>query len=301
MKYTQLLMTFCLLLFLTTAGVVRSQTNTDTDTDTDTTNSKRPEPGIRHEISLYGGGGMSALNYSLDLRGSKTDGAGGISGHLGLAYTWNINDYFGVVTGVELSSFGAKSSYDAISGNRMYGECDFYYSINSYVEEQGITFISVPVMFQYSVFLSENKKFYLAGGLKLGFPVNARATLFPGAIKTQGKYDYGSEVYDDVPEKGFYPELKPGNISVDIDNSISFAASLETGVRFLLTDKILLYTGAYLDLGLNNIRTSKDKDIIAYQELTPAILKYASILNTAHVDKVKTFGAGLRVRVSFGW
>jgi hypothetical protein len=314
-------MIFCLLMFVATAGVAQSQTGADADAeiakavtaarvdtavnkrsvpDTTTVN-KRPEPVIRHEIGLYVGGGMSALNYTLDARGSKTDGSGGISGHIGLTYTWNINDYFGIVTGAELASYGAKSSYDAVAGNRMYGECHFHYSINNYVEEQSITFISIPVMFQYSAFLDDVKKIYLAGGFKLGLPVNAAATLFPGTIKTWGEYVFEKQPYDDITEKGFEPARKPGSIPLDIDETLFLAASLETGVRFVLTDKILLYTGAYCDYGLNNIRSSKNNDIIAYQEITPSILKYASILNTGHVNKVKIFGAGLRVRVSFGW
>ncbi|MDR0714239.1 MAG: hypothetical protein LBF89_08280, partial [Bacteroidales bacterium] len=60
-------------------------------------------------------------------------------------------------------------------------------------------------------------------------------------------------------------------------------------------------TSAYLDYGMNNIRTSQDKNIINYQILSPQDFKYASVLNTPHVNKVKTFGAGLKVKVSFGW
>jgi hypothetical protein len=296
MKNTHLKM-ICWLLMIFPAVGIKAQTNTAND--------EQSVSELRHEIALYGGGGMSALNYSLDMGGSKTDGAGGISGFAGIAYTWNINYHFGIVTGLELASYGAKTTYDAISGEKMYGEgndrLNFQYSMNNYIEEQGITFLSVPVMLQYSVPLHGTKKFYVAGGLKLELPVNPKATIFPGTVNTLGYYSFENQTYTDLSKYGFYSNHKPGSIENDIDMSISIAASLETGVRFLLTKKILLYTGAYLDYGLNDVRSTKDKDIIAYQEFDPSVLKYASILNTSHASKVKIFGAGLKVKVSFGW
>jgi hypothetical protein len=252
---------------------------------------------------------MSPLNYSLVEPGSKTDGAGGISGHFGLAYTWNINDYFGIVTGLELASYGAKSSYDLIKGEETFDTPPiprhiFSYTMSNYVEEQSITFVSIPVMFQYSTPLQETMKFYVSAGVKIGLPVRAEATQFPDVIETKDYNEGGDKVtYYGPRGKGLFKDSNSGTIPCDIDHkNLSIAASLETGVRFLLTEKILLYTSAYLDCGLNNIRSVKDKDIITYQEITPSILKYASILNTPYVDsKVKIFGAGLRVRVSFGW
>jgi hypothetical protein len=320
MKYTHLIMMLCLLMVFTTAGIAKAQTDTTDNkksklsesVDTaDNKKSKLPEPDVRHEIALYGGGGMSPLNYSLDKSGSKTDGAGGISGHAGLAYTWNLNDYFGVVTGLELASYGAKSSYDVIEGGKRFEgdkSHDFYYGIYDFIEEQSITLISIPVMFQYSTPLPGTMKFYVSGGVKMGLPVSATAIQFSNRITTEDFNDEDHVTYDEVPQMSLYtdhPDNKSGNISVDIDTKVvSIVASLETGVRFILTEKIMLYTSAYLDYGLNNIRSTKNKDIITYlynESGATSTLKYSSILNTPHVDKMKIFGAGLRVRVSFGW
>jgi hypothetical protein len=267
---------------------------------------KRVIPELRYEIALYGGGGMSALNYSLDNSGSKTDGTGGISGLIGIAYTWNISNYFGIVTGMELSSYGAKTTYDAISGEKRYSDgfvhhSTFNYLMNNYIEEQSVTILSIPLMLQYSVPLEDDKKFYMLGGFRLGLPINSEAAIFPGTVSTWGYFSYENRTYTDLPKLGYVSSNKPGSITNDIDMDISLIASFETGVRFVLTPNILLYIGAYIDYGLNNIRSTSAKDLLNYQETEPSVFKYVSALNTSHVNQVKIFGAGLKVKIAFGW
>jgi hypothetical protein len=300
-------------MFVSILNITKAQTDTQTETDTDTTETETDtekkeirEP--RHEIAIFGAGGMSVINYSLNMNGSKTDGTGGISGHAGISYIWNINPNAGLVTGVEVASYGAKTTYNSISSSKDYGagfdKFKFTYSINNYIEEQDITLVSIPVMMQYSQYISGSIKFYLLGGLKFGLPVQSEASIFPDVVNTWGDfYVYEKQIYTELPKYGFVSDLRPspGSITDDIDLTVLVTASLETGARFFLTKNILLYTGAYLDYGLNNIQSTKDKQLVNYQEFNPSTLKYASVLNTSHVNKVKIFGAGLKVKVSFGW
>jgi hypothetical protein len=290
----------CLLTALSAIGLAKAQTG----------NAIESEPAFeepRHEIALSGGGGMSALNYSLDKGGSRTDGTGGISGFAGIAYIWNINNSVGVVTGLDLMSYGAKTTYDAVQKDKnYYDRWVFSYKINNYIEEHDVSYLSIPVMFQYSVPLSGSKKFYVSGGFKVGFPIQAKATIFPGSIDTWGYYydvehKYETDDITDMSPEGFVRNHQPGYISGEIDVNALFTASLETGARFFLSRNILLYASAYLDYGLNNIRSSSNNNLINYQELTPSVFRYASVLNTPHVNKVKTLGVGLKVKVSFGW
>jgi hypothetical protein len=278
----------------------------------DTSNSEKATNKLRHEVGIFGGGGMSVLNYSLNMGGSKTDGASGISGFFGIAYTWNINHQFGITTGLEMISYGAKTTYESITSdpkdpNNTYNAGDdvfemlFQYTMENYVEEQTAAFFSIPVMLQYSVPLSGTKKFYMSGGLKFGLPINAKATIFPGTVTTSGYYSFQNQTYTELDRYGFINAKSLASTTKDIDVSVLLTASLETGMRFYLTDKILLYTGAYLDYGLNDIRSTKDKGLLNYQVQIPSELKHASVLNTSHVNKVKTLGVGLKVKVSFGW
>jgi hypothetical protein len=308
MKYTHLTIICCLLLIFIAGSAAKAQTDaTDSiaEVQTDTAARKKAVQELRHEIAVFGAGGMSVLNYSLDMNGYKLDGAGSISGLAGIAYTWNINSRTGIVTGVEIASYGAKTIYDAISLEKTYGtgrnRFDFRYAMNNYVEEQSIVFLVIPVMLQYSVPLSKTKKFYVSGGVKAGLPVKSEATIFPGAVNTSGYYYFENQTYTDLPKYGFFLNQNPGSLKDDIDTNISLAASFESGIQFRLHKNILCYTGAYLDCGLNNIRATEDRDLISYQLLNPSVLKFAGVLNTPHVNNVRILGAGLKVKLAFGW
>jgi hypothetical protein len=300
-KYTRLIIC-CLLTLVTTAGNTGAQTSTEESTADAKQNEVKK---LRHEVAVYGAGGMSALNYSLDKGGSKTDGENSISGIAGIGYTWNINESVGIVTGIEATTYGAKTSYDLAKADREYGvgidKFKFMYTIGNYVEEQDIVMLLIPVMAQYSVPLSDKIRFYLAGGGKVGFSMQAQATVFSNSVNTSGHYYYENQTYTDLPKYGFVSERNPKSTVVDIDTKALVTASIETGARFVLHEKILLYTGAYLDYGLNNIRSVKDRHLINYQEFNPSVLKFGSVLNTAFVNNVKVLGVGLKVRLSFGW
>jgi hypothetical protein len=313
MKYTYTIIICCLFAILAATGVAEAQSvifrsvNDTTVTLSETDTTVRHVNELRHEIALYGAGGMSVLNYSPDMNGSKTDGLGAIGG---IGYTWNINYRLGITTGLEVTSYNAKTTYDAISMDKNYGagvdRFNFRYSMSNYVEEQDVTFIMIPAMLQYSVPLSGSAKFYVSGGCKVGLPIRANATIFPGTVNTSGHYYFENQTYISRPDVnmeqyGFVSGLKPDPIESDIDVTVLITASLETGARFYLTDNILLYTGAYVDYGLNSIRSEKSRNLINYQEHNPSELKYASVLNTPHVNNVKVLGAGLKVKISFGW
>jgi opacity protein-like surface antigen len=308
---------YCLLAVFMTGGIANAQTQDEaqvadtisantTAVDTDTTTVKKKyNADLRHELSIYGGAGLSVINYALDKSGSRSDGSNSVAGILGIGYTWNINDNFGVVTGVEMSRYNGKTSYDVISGDREYGTGDdrfkFSYSMRNYIEEQSTVMISIPAMAQYSAPLSDPVTFYLAAGFKFGLPVNAKATIFPGDVSTSGYYYFENQrYYDDLPDYGF-TNSKPSSVTSDVALKVSMAMSIESGVRFSLMDNMRVYTGAYLDYGLNNIRSKHEDLLINYHELNPSAYTYSSVLNTAHADKIKIFAVGLKLKISFGW
>jgi hypothetical protein len=266
---------------------------------------------FKHEVSVYGGGGISALNYKLDKGGSKTDGTNSISGVAGVSYTLSLNDHFGISTGVEVTRYGAKTTYHNFApAGKDYGmgnsKFNFRYTIANYAEEQSITLLSIPVMLQYTMPISNSIEFYGTGGLKIGLPRRAEATIFPDIVNTYGDYYFENQIYQGgATEKyGFVKNATPEPIEKDIDLKTSFAISIEGGARFCLTENLFLYTGAYIDYGLNNIRTTQDLQLINHKasvQTQTASLEYASVLNTPFVNNVKIFGAGLKVRLSFGW
>jgi hypothetical protein len=283
----------------------RADTVSGATTRTDTAAGKTSRY-IRHEFSVSGAAGLSVINYSLAKNGARSDGPSGMAGTLGIGYTWNINENFGLVTGLEVSTFGGKASYDAVSGEKEYGTGDdrfrFSYSMTKYVEEQTATMLSIPAMVQYSAPLSDPVTFYLAAGFKFGLPVKAQATIFPGTLNTTGYYYFENRTYfDDLPQYGFASST-PATVTSDVAMKISAAMSIESGVRFSLTNSIRAYTGAYIDYSLNNIRSkAEDEILVSYNEPNPSVFTYKSVLNTTLADKVRLFAVGVKLKISFGW
>jgi hypothetical protein len=265
-------------------------------------NSSRYESPV-HEFSIYGLGGLSNLNYELLGGGTKS---GSIGGGAGLGYTFNINKTLGVVTGVEIGIFGGKVAYGSLSGKYEYGIADdenhfkLRYSTSDYEEQQKAMLLSVPLMMQFKTPLGQSAHFYLAGGFKFGFPVNAEATISPRIITTSGEFSYEQVEYVNLEEYGFVSDLSLAKTKSKIDFGFSAALAIETGVRFSLSDNVALYTGAFFDYGLNDIRSAKDKNIIDYQISTPSVFGHNSVLNSSMTDKVNIFSAGLKIRISFG-
>lgn len=313
MKYINLTIC-CLLTFFMSAGIANAQ-NQDNSQRADTTvnpdnivDTLQSKAGIiRNEIAIGGSVGISVINYSLVEGGSRSDGSSGISGILGLAYTRNFNEHFGIVSGIEMTRYGSKASYDVIEGKREYGNGDdrleFDYSINGYIEEQSTMMISIPVMAQYSALLSDQATFYLAGGFKFGLPINAKATIFSKKLSTGGFFfTENMRYYEDLPERGFTRLEQPVVNPVDIPMKVSVAASIETGSYFTLIKNVRLYVGVYLDYGLNNIRSIKgDNMLVGYNTLSPSIFTHKSVLNTSLSDNVRILATGLKLKMSFGW
>jgi hypothetical protein len=261
----------------------------------------------KRELSIYGFGGYSPLSYTLS--GDGTTKAG-IGGGAGLGYLFNINPSIGIATGIEMSIHRAEALFGSVSDNYEEGTgidlFRFSYLLNNYKETQNVTLFSIPISVQYT-----NRgrliKFYASGGFKLGFPLIVKADMSYGYADTDGYLADESIDYKILPKHGFDDNISLADTKQDIELGFSIALALETGIRFTLSNKTGMYTGVYLDYGLNNIQKVKDKHLLEYD--TAHLLKYYtvnerpffyhSVLNTALINKLNLLSVGLKVRISF--
>jgi hypothetical protein len=264
----------------------------------------------KHELSIYGLGGLSSLSYTLSNSGSRS---GGMGGGAGLSYTFNINPSLGMVVGVEMSTYSSEASYSSVPETYKTGTGDnelrFSYSLNNYKETQNVTLFSIPIMAQYSLPVNSGGtiRFYASGGFKLGFPISAKADIAPCTANTSGEFAYENVKYEELLQHGLGNNISLPAIKTAFDLGFSAALALETGVRFDLTDKIGLYTGVYFDYGLNSIQTVNDKHPLEYDlrhlsepdKVNERPFLYHSILNTGFVDKVNLLSIGLKLRIGF--
>jgi hypothetical protein len=250
------------------------------------------------EFSVYAGGGLSTLKYSLS-EGKINNGWGC---DFGMAYSYFFNEYFGVNTGLGFASYNAKIALNdattIVTPNLKDNEgdtFDMHTTLDSYDEKQNTMFLNIPVMLQYQT--GKTNKFYAQGGVKIGIPLS-------GSYKTP---------YTVITNKGYYPEfdnwattqkfagfgafVKQESDS-DLDLKVSFMLSAEAGMKWLIGNNLRFYTGIYFDYGLNDLVGTHNKPFIDYNTATPTNISSNSLLESL-TDKVSNLAIGVKIKLAF--
>jgi len=246
-----------------------------------------------NEISIYGGGGLSTLIY--DIKGSdKSNGFGGL---FGLGYTYFFTPNWGVGSGLEMAFYNAEFNFEKYTqqpymftdyeGN----EIEFHSTINGYKEKQSVMLLQIPLMLQYQ--RGENHQFYAAAGTKIGIPLKGEDKISADFVKNSGyrgfeKYEYTTQKFLGF---GTFTDQKSEK---DLPLQTAVLLSAEAGMKWKLSEALRLYTGAYLDYGLNSITKRSHSDrVIEYksQERTYAFNDL--------IDETAPLAVGLKLKLSF--
>lgn len=277
----------------------------------------------KHEFSLWVAGGVSSLEYDLN-QGSHKMGLGGFAG-IGYSYYMNYNWSLGI--GAEYSMLNAKAKFPSIFDT--YTAVDKYSNMlyelvtegQNYEETQKGAYINIPIMARYQTDISpKGHKFYVGIGPKIGIPMKstyeATGSMSTHAWDINANLDRTTkDAYAGMEDRGF------GNYNVDasgdLDFGLNFIAAAETGIKWKTSSGLYLYTGLYLDYGLNNILDGDDYDqsrnFYEFDNQAPATYKSNSVLfskydkdlrdgndRVAFTDKVKTLSFGLKLQLAFG-
>ena len=260
-----------------------------------------------HEFGVSIGGGLSTLKYD--------DGKNGIGGNIALNYTYLFNEKWGIKSGLELALYNAKlkdfSTLSYAPGLKdSEGEIfDYYSSVSGYTEKQKAMLLNIPVMGYFQTEAFSQNKFYVSAGFKVGIPVS-------------GKYESDGETF---VNKGWYPnknnwvetqkfagfgEFKDKSVEDDLDLDLAFILSLEAGLKWDLGGNKSLYTGVFLDYGLNDIRKYSNKPFVTqtvdgdnYDFTNNSALESTYATKYVHeqgevkkiADKVVPFAVGIKI------
>lgn len=259
----------------------------------------------KQEISVWGAGGLSTLKYSTDIGDNKN----GFGGSFGVGYNYFFTDQWSLGTGLELSLYNAKTTFDTYSDayKSNDGEYDFEFrsTVNGYEEKQNTMFLNIPIIAQFQMPIFGENQFYAAGGFKFGIPVSKKYKVSSATLNNSGYYAQWSEqngrelVMDSQEFMGFGKFDKSGD-KKDLDLKVACILSLEAGMKWKVGEELSLYTGAYFDYGLNDINKNNDKKLVQYHTADPANFITNSIVHTKLTDKVVPMAAGLKVRLAFG-
>lgn len=265
------------------------------------------------ELSVTGGLGLSSLKF--DVRNGEHSNKFG--GHLGVGYSYFFNDNFGLNTGLEVTLYSSKAKLnsftDSYKAQDFEGDFMFNTSVSDYKEKQSSAYLNIPVMGQYQLPVMEDSYFYVAAGGKIGIPINGSYKTSGAKYETSGTFEQlGGITITDRPGQGFY-EFSGRKVDEDLDFKVAFMLSLETGMKWALSESMYLYTGVYFDYGLNDIRKGdKNQRFLVYE--APQNGKKAenfdmnSILHSQYTennvtksmtDKVVPMAIGLKLRLAF--
>ena len=282
----------------------------------------------RHEFSVWGGGGISSLQYDAVIGGQTGNHKVGTGGIVGLGYDYFFNYNWSLGTGVEFSALAGKTEFSRVN-DRFIRPMDqwgggqqlisFETQGNDFYERQRAYYINIPVMARFQFDLFKGHKFYAAAGPKIGIPVDG-IYRSQGTLRTTG-YLWNNGIssehrYENMPDQGFgtFDNKEKG----DLDFKVNIMASVEAGIkwRFKENKKWHLYTGLFADFGLNDIVDGngdiKDaKEFYEFNKETPKDYTVNSLFTSAKGDgtsspteymasRVNTFAFGVKARVSFG-
>ena len=265
-----------------------------------------------HEFSLYGGGGLSTLNYN-PAQGNLDKGFGG---KVGLGYTYFLSPSWGIGTGLELSFYNVKANArnlldSTLSSDILGGVVSAMYfkpNYTNYRETQRATYLQIPLMVQFQHPAFKQHLWYASAGVRVG--ITALSGTYKGSadqLMTSGYYPSINQEFTNWPSRGFLTITEP-RTSGDLDFSATTALALEGGLKWRLSEKWKLYTGLYFDYGLNDVSPKHlNEPMVAFQSNNPTVFKYGSLLNTTRQSdgnvynrKINTIAAGVNVRITFG-
>ena len=273
----------------------------------------------KHEFSISGFGGLSTLNYKVNVpQNPYIDGVDrkmGLGGGVGLDWTYHFSKHWGLRLGVQAALYNAKAKKD-FTLNGIYMRDQALIDIDGKLQEkQRAVYAQVPLMVQWMTPAGKNH-FYVALGGKFGMRlwdnykqmVDAKTTYHPVYnAPTRAAYD---------PEREIHESYR-GTIGL---KRFDVMGSAEVGMRWTLGNGVGLYTGLYFDYGFLNT-APKAKGVSATMgEFDVEDVRDMSILsaelrgipqsqdrtvaptttNFRLVDKVHKMAGGLVLRLSFG-
>ena len=268
----------------------------------------------QHELSVYGGGGLSTLAYKVTA-GNQHHGLGG---HFGLGYHFFFAPKWALGTGAEFAFYNARfkmNNFDIryMTTDMQGGRFEFRSTVNDYVEKQHATMIQIPLMLYHQSIKNGSKPQYFgAVGAKYGIAMNGKYRN-KATLNNAGYYEYEDALYDTQEFMGFgnFPGRKDKG-GLDFINT--FFLSAEAGVKWRLNESWSLYTGVYLDYGLNNIIETQNiaslPNLVAYNRINPTSFGVNSIVESHHTqnngasqaftEKITPIAAGIKLRLAFG-
>ncbi|MDR3328947.1 MAG: OmpA family protein [Prevotellaceae bacterium] len=262
-----------------------------------------------HELSVFGGGGLSTLSYNPAVGSS----AWGLGGQCGLGYAYHFSPRWGVVTGIGMSFHRASAALNGVAlvtpdlHDHDGDPFALHATLAGHDELQQARYLNIPLQARFVA-----GRFYAQAGVSVGFPLAASYRTAAFTATTRGYYpplDSWGGNEDERQGFGVYPGAA-GSGALAL--KVSASAALEAGLRWAPARRWRLYTGLYLDYGLNNVNVaSASAPFVPYDPQQPTAYRVNNVFSSPSpsptasgqrlVDKVALLAAGVMLRLAFVW
>jgi OmpA-OmpF porin, OOP family len=255
--------------------------------------------GQSQEFGIELNGGMQGLRF--DMAGGS-QGKPQAGGSAGVHYVFPLSARFGLLTGIGCGYYNTKA---ILQGGATFSSWQvdnagsaFQYNISTtgYTETQRFFGGGIPVMLQYHT-VGNNTQWYLSAGTKFILPFNAKIKATAQQLNLSGYYpDFNVEVFN-VPQHGF-AALSNWQSSRNIELKPTATLSGSTGISFKMGERMRLYTGVYIDLGLTDMKkTDSYNSLIGYNAAGAANALAGGVFSIHNTGEAKLFACGLQVKL----
>jgi outer membrane protein OmpA-like peptidoglycan-associated protein len=251
----------------------------------------------RHELSVYGGGGLSMLRYRSAVGSSRW----GLGGQAGLGYAYRFHRHWEVLAGAGVALYRATVGINGVElttaglRDRDGDLFDLHSTLSGHSEAQQAILLNVPLLARFGVGV-----FYAQAGVTVGIPLQARYRTAAFTVAHRGWYpDHGSWSAPQQNEALGLGTFEGAASSGALSLRVSVSASLEAGLRYRIASRWMLYTGVYCDYGLTNSGGGAE----ASDALVPYRTPYAasSVLHARQTaGTLAPLALGVAVRIGFG-
>lgn len=254
-----------------------------------------------HQFGFSAGAGIGGLHYKMNGQDSKLKPAV----NFGLTYTFVYKSGWGLHTGIGAGFFRTNSPS---AGNSSYtsnavdseGEAfEFRVHQNSYSETQRTYTLDIPLMLQWQTPESSAPRFYVRSGVKLMLPLKSGFSASAGEMSTTGFYPSYNVELANLPQFGFGSQSHwSGKGDTDLKPVLALAA--EAGATFTICKNRLLYAGAYIDYGLNDMnKEGLSRPLLEYSINGFASSKPNGLLSLPETGRVRFISYGIRLQYAF--
>jgi outer membrane protein OmpA-like peptidoglycan-associated protein len=278
----------------------------------------------RYEFSIWGGGGISSLHYTPAF-GKHEPGYGGFAG---IGYNYFFDYHWSLGVGAEFSMLKESLAFPLISDNYLTSDMSnkllwILVEGRNYKQTQAIYYVNFPLIIRTQLPIEHGHSLYFSAGPKIGIPISSTSST-RGTFTTTGVEVNESlepvtrDWYSNMNEYGFFSDslVSASNQSGLLKKNIILA--FEAGIKWRISSKCSLYSGIFVDYGLNDIREGDiEKQFFDYNRYQPAGYRMDNVLYSNYngspkildhyvdearpfVDKVSTIAIGLKLQLSFG-